>query len=320
MSERAIPEGQEEAMALHVVFGAGQVGSRVARALAARGEPVRVVRRSDREVGDGIEVVAGDARDPAFVRRVTADAAVIYHCINPQQYTAKAWREEFPRVGAALIDAAIASDARLVCLDNLYAYGPRPDALTEDTDLRPVGPKCEVRAEWAATLESARRERGLRYVVGRAGDFFGPGAEQAVLSAEVIRQLRAGSTTWLLGDPAAVHAFSYVPDVVEGLIALGRAPADQVEGRIFHLPVIQVPPGELHQRLSAALGVKGRYRSAGRTTLRLLSPFVPIFRELPETLYQWDRPFLVDDSRFRRAFPGIGTPLDRAVQETAATV
>lgn len=302
---------------MHVVFGAGQVGARVARALADRGERVRVARRSDRPVGDGIEVVAGDARDPAFARAATAGAAVLYHCVNPE-YTARAWQEDLPRVGAALIDAALAADARLVCLDNLYAYGPRAEALTEDTELRPTGPKCRARAEWAGALEAARRDRGLRYTVGRAGDFFGPGTEQAVWSTEVVRGMRRGARTWLLGDPASVHAFSYVPDVVEGLVALGLAPRQVVEGRVFHLPVLQVAPEELHRRLSEELGVRGRFWSAGQTTLRLLSPFVPIFRELPETLYQWDRPFLVDDSRFRRAFPGIGTPLERAVRETAA--
>ena len=55
-------------MELHVVFGAGQVGSGLARRLVDAGVRVRVVRRSDKPVGPGIEVVAADARDPAAVR------------------------------------------------------------------------------------------------------------------------------------------------------------------------------------------------------------------------------------------------------------
>jgi saccharopine dehydrogenase-like NADP-dependent oxidoreductase len=96
----------------HVVFGAGQVGSSLARLLASRGHRVRVVRRSDAPVGPGIEVLAGDARDPAFVLEATRGAHAVYHCINPSAYTKAAWSAEFPAFGAALIDAAIANDAR----------------------------------------------------------------------------------------------------------------------------------------------------------------------------------------------------------------
>ena len=47
---------------------------------------------------------------------------------------------------------------------------------------------------------------------------------------------------------------------------------------------------------------------------------VPLFRELDETMYQWDRPFRVDDARFRARFPGLATPLDAAVAATIAAV
>ncbi len=114
-------------MSLHVVFGAGQVGARLAAELIAHGHTVRVVRRSAVPV-PGAEVVAGDAQDPVFATRVTAGAAAIYHCMNPSAYTAAAWELEYPRLGAALIAAALANDARLVCLDNLYGYVALPAA------------------------------------------------------------------------------------------------------------------------------------------------------------------------------------------------
>ena len=196
-------------MALHVVFGAGQIGANLARTLAARGHTVRVVRRSARPIeGTSIEVVAGDAMDPAFAMRASEGASVIYHCMNPSAYTAGAWTDEFPRQGAALIAAALAHGALLVCLDNLYGYG-EADRRTEDSPMAGLGPKARVRIAWDATLRSTA---GLRYAVGRAGDFFGPGAaDNSLFSPKMIDGLRRGDTAWLIGDATAPHAFSFVP-------------------------------------------------------------------------------------------------------------
>jgi nucleoside-diphosphate-sugar epimerase len=272
-------------VSLHVVFGAGQVGSGLARALLARGHAVRVVRRSAAPVGDGIEVVAGDARDATFVRRATEGAAVVYHCMNPAAYTGEAWERELPAMGEALIAAAVAHGARLVVLDNLYGYGEVDGARTEETALAATGRKGRLRAAWDARL---RREPGLRFVVGRAGDFFGPGAGEKSLMVP-----RSGHLL-LVGDPDAVHAFSYVPDVVAGLLALGEA--DGVDGQVFHLPVVEIAP----RALATRLGARG-WRVPG-WAIRLLAPVVPLFRELTETLYQWERPFRVSDAKFRGRF------------------
>jgi nucleoside-diphosphate-sugar epimerase len=302
---------------LHVIFGAGQIGPRLAARLVAKGHRVRVVRRSDEPVGvAGVEVMVGDASDEGFAIRATEGAAAIYHCMNPSAYTGRAWERELPRLGEALIAAAVAHDARLVVLDNLYAYGPVDGRLTEDTPLAAQGRKGAVRVRWAARLDAARESRGLRYTVGKAGDFFGEGADQALVSPDAVRGMRDGKRPIALGDPDAPHAFSYVGDVAEGLAALGEADPD-VEGVIFHLPVHEVAPRALFQSLGRVMGVSIAPRRIPRFVLFILSPFVGLFRELLETLYQWDRPFLVDDARFRARFSEVGVSLEEAVRRTA---
>jgi hypothetical protein len=44
-----------------------------------------------------------------------------------------------------------------------------------------------------------------------------------------------------------------------------------------------------------------------------------LFKNLQETLYQWDRPFRVSDAKLRARFPGVGSTLEEAVSEMAAT-
>lgn len=300
---------------LHVVFGAGQVGGGVAQGLLEAGHRVRIVRRRDAPVPAGAELCLGDARDPAFVIKATEGAAVIYHCMNPSAYTAAAWQAEFPAMGEALIGAALAHQARLVCLDNLYGYGIQEGKRREDSSMLATGPKGRVRVAWDARL---RGVAGLRWVAGRAGDFFGPGADQALFSPKMLQDLRAGKSAWLVGDPQADHAFSFVPEVAHALVQLGTAD-HTVEGKVYHLPVFQLPPAELLTHLAKALGVSPGYHRLPAWFLRMAGPFGGLLGELAETAYQWDRPFLVDDQSFRSRFPG-GLTVEEAARRTAAAL
>ncbi len=315
-STNPIPRTGSSDTPLHVVFGAGQIGAGLARSLRDLGMRVRVVRRSDRSVGEGIEVWAGDARDPEFATRAAARAAVIYQCTNPSKYSGRTWARELPELGEAILAATRSAGARLVVLDNLYAYGPHDGSLTDDTSMEPAGRKGAARMAWHERLMRAAEQESTRIVIGRAGDYFGPGADGAIVSEASVRGLVAGKRPALFGDPDQPHAFSYIPDVIASLIELGTAAPD-VEGQVFHLPVVEIASAELYQRLADALGVSVRPRRIGRTLLRVLSPVMPAAREMLETFYQWDRPFLVADRRFRIRFPNVGATLEEMVEATA---
>ena len=53
---------------------------------------------------------------------MAAGADVVYFCLNAANYDR--WAEEFPPLQRAVLAGAEAAGARLVVLDNLYAYGP----------------------------------------------------------------------------------------------------------------------------------------------------------------------------------------------------
>ena len=81
---------------LHVIFGAGQVGSPLARRLLDSGFRVRIAKRSSTPVPPGCEIVLGDAADPAFCAAAAHGAATVYHCMNPP-YSTRVWAELVPR-------------------------------------------------------------------------------------------------------------------------------------------------------------------------------------------------------------------------------
>ena len=109
-------------MSKHVVFGTGQIGRHVVEQLVAHGVDVVAVNRNGAGEIPGATVVGGDATDPGFTTRVAAGADAVYFCLNAMNYAR--WSEEFPPLQRGVLAGAEAAGARLVVLDNLYAYGP----------------------------------------------------------------------------------------------------------------------------------------------------------------------------------------------------
>jgi nucleoside-diphosphate-sugar epimerase len=279
---------------------------------------VRIVKRSRSAVPTGAELVTGDATDATFCVEASQGAAAVYHCMNPP-YFAKVWAELVPRFMENLIAAAGRTGARLVVLDNLYMLGrPADGRLDEDTPVNPRSRKGAIRARAAERLREAHRRGEVRGVTGRASDFYGPGGTQSHLGDEFWPGVVAGKSGRVVVDPDAVHTYHYIPDVAAGLAALGTAP-DDVCGHAWMLPCI--PPVSLRNlvaRLSKPLGREIKITALPRWLMKAGGIFVPILHELDEMAYQWEGPFVVDDSRFRARFGLTPADPDDAARATVA--
>lgn len=302
--------------ALHVVFGAGQVGPFLARILRDAGHRVRVAKRSPADLGDGIEVRTGDAADPAFCRESARGATAVYHCMNPG-YDAELWRRLLPVYQENLVAAAGAAGARLVVLDNLYMLGRDVRGpITEDTPWNPCSRKGEIRAEVAARFMESHHRGDVRLAVARSSDFYGPGGVGTHFGPAFWKGALAGKPASFLPNPDTRHTYHFIPDVAAGLAALGQAEAD-VEGRAWLLPCAPAETSrEMVARFADALDRPIVLRGMPRPLLKVAGLFVPMLRELGEMLYQWDAPFVVDDSRFRARFGELATPMERGAAAT----
>lgn len=300
---------------LHVVVGAGQVGRVVAAALARRGETVRIVSRSGTDPGiPGVTPARADVSDPQQAKDVCTGASTVFQIANPP-YTA--WPEQFPPIQRSLLDAAAAADALYVSAENLYGYGPHDGPLTEDLPLVATGRKGAVRAAMCAEVLEAHRSGRVRTTAGRAADYVGPGAPGSSFGERFFGPLVAGKKAQVLGDPGQLHSVSYVPDVARGLVTL--ATDERAWGRSWHLPVAPaVTQHELAALAAAAAGTKGGVQTLPTWLAKLAGRFNPMLRELVEMLYEFDRPFVVDDSAFTSTFGWTATPLGEAVATTVA--
>jgi nucleoside-diphosphate-sugar epimerase len=57
-------------------------------------------------------------------------------------------------------------------------------------------------------------------------------------------------------------------------------------------------------------------KGAPKIVLRAIGLFNPAIREIIEMLYEFEEPFVVDDSRFKQEFGDHATPLREAIQRT----
>ncbi len=301
-------------MTRSVVFGTGQVGRLVVEQLVQHGHDVVAVNRSGRGDLPGADVVGGDATDPAFTTRVTAGADVVYCCLNAPHYGR--WAEEFPPLQRAVLAGARTAGARLVVLDNLYAYGPTGGRdLVETLQERPTSLKASTRAAMTRQLLQAHHAGHVEVAVGRASDYFGPGTTSSALGETVFGTALSGRRAQVMGDPEQPHSYSYTPDVAAGLVALGTRPG--ATGTVWHLPVGETrTTRQIVDQVYRLAGHRPRTLAAGRTALRLTGLVKPTMREYLHTLYQFTDRWVVDDSRFRTAFGDLATPLDDALSAT----
>src|SRR5919112_1190368 len=303
--------------ARHVIFGTGAIGLATYDALRRRGETVRLVNRSGHaRVPDDVEVVAGDARDPAFTTAVSQGAAVVYQTLNPPY---PEWTAQFPALQAGVLAAAEAAAARLVSMENVYMYGrPNGHPLTEDRPYAAHTKKGQLRARMARELLAAHQAGRVQVAIGRASDYFGPrGGAQSNLGDRVCPAALTGTTATVLGDPDQPHTYTYIPDIGEGLAVLGEHP--DAPGQVWHLP--NDPNTRTTRQLvdivyRQAGHPAGRLRAMPPLVLRALGLINPTLRELVEMQYQFAEPFVVDSSKIADKLGVEATPLEQALADT----
>ncbi|MET1021703.1 MAG: NAD-dependent epimerase/dehydratase family protein [Arthrobacter sp.] len=313
MTHADSPEPQSPAF--FVVAGAGPVGWTVAEELAAAGHRVRVLTRS----GSGpdhplIEKKAIDVSDPAQLAGLVRGAQAVFHCIHGSKYSAKAWAAELPKAEQSVLAAAGAAGAVVVFPESLYSYNEPDRPLTEEGPREAHGGKRGIRAG----LLKARAASAADTVSVVAGDFFGPRVRLSHAGERMVKPVLAGRSLMVIGGAGLPHSFTYVPDLAAAMI---RAAQDQaLWNKVWHAPTgPAVSQWQMAEAFAAAAGVRApRVSAIPGWAVRTMGVFSPGVRELGETLYQFERPFVMDSRASEAALRLQPTPLAEAAAATVA--
>jgi nucleoside-diphosphate-sugar epimerase len=300
---------------LHLVVGAGPIGSAVARRLAAAGTRVRVVTRS----GSGpdhalIEKVAADAADAARVSELATGAAVIYNCVNPPYHR---WATDWPPVANALLGAAEKADAVLVTTANLYGYGRVDRPMTEDLPLAATFTKGQVRNRMWLDALAAHEAGRVRATEARGSDYVGPGAESH-LGDRVLPKVLAGKKVQVMASLDSTHTWTYTEDMAATLVAIGAD--ERAWGRAWHVPsALTMSQREAITEYARLAGVATPKTSEYPAwMIKAMGLFSPLMRELPDVAYQMQDDFVLDSSAAQRELGLVPTPAAEVLRASLA--
>jgi nucleoside-diphosphate-sugar epimerase len=298
------------------VIGYGAVGRATADMLANRGDAVRIVQRQKpKELPHECTFFAADSIDREATIQACAGMDTVVCCLG-FPYDSVLWRRVWPTAMANLIDGCAAGGARFVFADNLYAYGPQTSPLTEEMPLTNYGRKPAIRAEVTKLWKSAHDTGRVRAVAVRASDFYGPDAPTSMVSAFGVARLVAGKPALMPYSPEHLHDFCYVPDFARALVTLVDAP-DDAYGQAWHVP--NAPTRTLRDVLTLAaslIGVPPRISVLPPALRPIVGLFSKEVREMAEMTFQWDRPYLVDSSKFATRFWNDATPFESGLANT----
>ncbi|MDX1435412.1 MAG: NAD-dependent epimerase/dehydratase family protein [Anaerolineales bacterium] len=297
----------------HLVLGAsGGVGSAVARLLAEQGKQVVAVNRSGKiDAPDGVRVIAANALDAENIKSACAGAGVIYHCVHPKEDYST-----FTAMTQNIISAAEKVGARLVMAASAYPYGKVNGPMREDMPYKPEAPSGEFHARAATLVMDAHRKERVRAAIARASNYFGPNASRMWPGVDFKVALE-GEKASVIGDVDQPHTYTYVDDFARGMITL--AEHDEALGEVWHVPSAPtITTRQFLEMVYAEADSELSIQAGSRLILTVMGWFKPDIRPALEVLYQFEEPFILNHSKFEKAFGASPTPNEDAIQTTVA--
>ena len=283
---------------LALVIGAtGGIGGAVAERLVAQGWRVRAMNRNPEAARLGREAfewVKGDAMVEADVVAASEGVSLIVHGANPPAY--RNWAGLQMPMLRATIAAARASGARIVFPGTVYNYGPDAFPSIDEADVQtPVSRKGAIRVRMEQALREASAQ-GVKVLIVRAGDFFGPRPGANWLSQGLVKPGKPVTAISYPGPPAIPHCWAYLPDVAETMVALAMRD-DLADVEMFHMRGQTLTGDDLAAALSQAAGRRLAVRRLPWIAVKAMAPFNETMREMLEMRYLWDRPVLLDNRK-----------------------
>jgi nucleoside-diphosphate-sugar epimerase len=277
---------------LQTILGSGgAIGIPLARELKNYTDKIRLVSRNPKKVNDNDELFPVDVNDLNQIDKAVEGSEVVYMTIG-FEYKLKVWRKTWPLFMQQVIDSCKKHQSKMVFFDNIYMYARTAvPFMTEDSLIDPPSEKGKVRKQIREMIINEVEKKNLLGLISRA-----------------------------FGNIKKIHTFTYTPDAAKATAILGNTP--DAFNQEWHVPTTKEKLTALDwiELIAKELSKEPKVQVVPKWMIQILGIFVPVMREFPEMLYQYDQDYIFDSSKFEKRFGIIATSPEEGIKRTLERV
>lgn len=302
---------------MQTILGAGgDIGTLLAKELKNFTDKIRLVARNPKQVNGDDELFARNLLNADDMRNAVKGAEVVYLTAG-LKYDINIWRKQWPVVMENVINACIEHSCKLVFFDNVYMYDKNAiPNMREDSAINPPSKKGKVRAQLIQMINSAMTNKGLKVVIARSADFYGPGAKNGILNVLVTDNYAKGKSANWQSNAKKIHSLTYTPDAAKATAILGNT--ESAYNQVWHLPTSpeRLTGKQLIETAARIVNRKPSFMVLSPFMLSLLGLFSRQLKELVEMQYQNNQDYFFNSEKFNKAFHFTPTSYEEGIRQT----
>lgn len=298
-----------------VLGSGGGIGVPLARELSNYTNKIRLVSRNPKKVNESDELFAADMTDPLQIDKAIAGSEVVYVTIG-FEYNLKVWQKTWPPFLQEVISSCKKHNSKLVFFDNVYMYSRSSvPFMTESALIDPPSEKGKVRQKLRGMIMQETEKNNLTALIARAADFYGPENKNSALSIMVVENFRKGKKAQVFGNPDRIHTYTYTPDAAKATALLGNTP--DAYNQEWHVPTTKekLTTRQWIELIAKEMDKKPSIQAVPAFMLKALGIFVPVMKEFPEMLYQYEQDYILDSSKYEKRFGLMATSPEEGIKE-----
>jgi nucleoside-diphosphate-sugar epimerase len=237
----------------------------------------------------------GNAFSQNDLLEATKEADVIFHAINIPY---RQWPEKLPALMKNVLETAQVNNAKVVIVDNIYAYGrSNGQKVKEDTPKQPHTKKGKIRLNVENMAKEAHKN-GIPILIAHFPDFYGPNAENTFVHY-TLQSVLANKKAAFVGNQKIKREFIFTPDGAKALVEL--ALRDSAYGQNWNIPACGVISGEEMIGIIRDLtGYDKPVGTVGKGMMFFAGLLNPDLREALEMMYLTEDPVILSGEKYEK--------------------
>jgi len=134
------------------------------------------------------------------------------------------------------------------------------------------------------------------------GDFYGPDNKNSGLEQMVAQRFLHGKNAQALGNVNKIHTYTYTPDAAKATAILGNTP--DAYNQVWHVPTTKekLTSKQWIELFAKEINIEPKIQAVPNWLIHILGIFMPIMREFPEMMYQYEQDYIFDSTKFEKRF------------------